>query len=46
VEARQAQLQAIGAETRKSLSAVFGAKGLVAYENLDGGWMQQLTSVK
>ncbi len=45
-EARRAQLQAIGAETRQSLSAAFGAKGLAAYENLDGGWMQQFTSFK
>lgn len=44
-EARQAQLQAIGAETRKSLSAALGTKGLAAYENLDGGWMQQFTAV-
>jgi hypothetical protein len=45
-EARQAQLQAISAETRQSLSAAFGTKGLAAYENLDGGWMQQFTSAK
>jgi len=45
-EARQAQLQAIGAETRQSLSAAFGPKGLAAYENLDGGWMQQFTPAK
>ncbi len=45
-EARQAQLQAIGAETRQSLSAAFGTKGLATYVNLDGGWMQQFTSVK
>jgi hypothetical protein len=45
-EARQAQLQSIGAETRQSLSAALGTKGLAAYENLDGGWMQQFTSVK
>ncbi len=45
-ETRQAQLQAIGAETRQGLSAAFGTKGLAAYENLDGGWMQQFTSVK
>lgn len=45
-EARQAQLQAIGAETRQSLSTAFGTKGMAAYENLDGGWMQQFTSAK
>lgn len=46
MEARQAQLQAIGAETRQSLSAAFGTKGMAAYEHLDGGWMKQFTSVK
>jgi len=45
-EERRAQIQAIGAETRQSLAATFGPKGLAAYENLDGGWIQQLTSVK
>lgn len=46
VDDRQARLQVIGSETMRSLSAALGAKGLAAYENLDGGWMQQLTSVR
>ena len=42
--ARQAMLQAIGAETQQSLAAVLGSKGFTAYDKLDGSWLTQLTS--
>jgi hypothetical protein len=43
-EDRQAMLQAIGAETKQSLSTALGPKGFAAYAKLDGEWMTQLTS--
>lgn len=43
-EERQVMLQAIGAETKQSLSAALGPKGFTAYEKLDGGWMQRFTA--
>ena len=43
-EERQMLLQVIGAETKQSLSATLGPKGLAAYEKIDGGWTQQLTA--
>ena len=45
-EERQTLLQAIGTETKQSLSAALGPKGLAAYEKIDGGWMLPLTFVK
>jgi hypothetical protein len=41
---RQAMLQALCAQTKQSLSATLGPKGLAAYENIDGGWMQHLNA--
>ncbi len=43
---RQARLQAIGAETKQSLSVILGATGLTAYQKLDGGWLQQIASTR
>ena len=45
-EGRQATLQAIGEETRRSLSGALGATTYAAYQRLDGGWVQQLNSTK
>jgi hypothetical protein len=42
-EEQQTLLHVIGAETRQSLSAALGPKGLAAYEKIDGGWMPQFT---
>jgi hypothetical protein len=44
VEDRQAMLQAISAEAKQGLSTALGPKGFAAYDKLDGGWMNQLTS--
>jgi hypothetical protein len=43
-EDRQAMLQAISAEAKQGLSTALGPKGFAAYDKLDGGWMNQLTS--
>lgn len=43
---REATLQAIGEETRRSISDALGAKACAAYERLDGGWLQQLSSTR
>ena len=45
-EDQQARLQAIGAETQRSLATTLGARGFAAYEKIDGGWMQQMTAAK
>ncbi len=43
-EDQQARLQAIRAETQRSLATALGARGFAAYEKIDGGWMQQMTA--
>jgi hypothetical protein len=45
-DARQATLEAIGEQTRRSLSDALGERGLAAYERLDGGWLQQMASAR
>lgn len=45
-EAQQTALAGIAAETRKSLTALLGAKGLAAYERGDGEWLREMAVVK
>ena len=45
-DARAAALQAIASETKQSLAIALSAQGLAAYEKIDGGWLQQMTSAK
>jgi len=42
---RQARLQAIGAETKQSLTAALGARGFAAYEKIDSSdWLRQMSA--
>lgn len=42
--AREPLLQAIRAETEQSLTTTLGGRGFSAYQNLDAGWLQQMTA--